>query len=34
MDLRFYEAFRESECDWITFCGGWMLYDGGLFVTR
>ena len=20
--------------DWITWCGGWLLYDGGLCVNR
>lgn len=25
---------KQSNCDWITWCGGWMLYDADLFVKR
>lgn len=34
MSLEFFQAWRESQCDWVTYCGGWLLYDGGLFVSR
>lgn len=34
MNQEFYTAFKESSCDWITYAGGWMIYDGALFVHR
>lgn len=34
MNKEFYEAWKESECDWNSYCGGWMAYDGALCVER
>lgn len=28
------EFFHAWQGDWLTWCGGGMLYDGDLFVTR
>ena len=34
MNKEFENAWKNSKCDWLTFCGQWMLYDGELFVIR
>jgi hypothetical protein len=34
MKKEFFDVWKESKCDWLTFCGSWMVYDGALFVNR
>ena len=34
MNQEFYQAYKESDCDLVTYCAGWMAYDGALCVER